>query len=78
MLNMQITDTLCKTFPEHSQKVGTALTLWESSENVLQPLCVSQDIPPAMTMKWTIGYNVTNNLLLDIKVETSFQSTTAD
>ena len=32
---------LGKTFPERSQNVGTDLTLWESSDNVLQTLCVS-------------------------------------
>ena len=32
MLNMKITDTVWKTFPEPSQKVGTVLTLWEPSE----------------------------------------------
>ena len=37
-------DILLKTYPERSQKVGTALTLREPSENVVQILCVSWDL----------------------------------
>ena len=36
-------DTLWKTCPGHSQKVGEILTLWKPSQNVLQTLCLSWD-----------------------------------
>ena len=30
-----------KTFPERSQNIGSDLTLWKPSDNVLQTLCAS-------------------------------------
>ena len=57
ILNKWITDILLRTFPERSKKIGTGLTLWEPSENVLQMLCVSWvTITPHHTSSYKIGH----------------------